>query len=151
MTSNMLLVAAGCLASAAMGLAPATLLTMRPGELRTRFGWAPIGVPPKNEDKGLKVWNALRKGYNPLESSEGIPEIIPPVSYWREARAPSRAAQHLLRFGPRQVLREQLRSIQNEKDMASRKLQKQEAATAASDKYLIQAKKLEAKIVELKR
>ena len=50
-----------------------------------------------------------------------------------------------------QVLREKLRSIQNEKDMASRKLQKQEAMTASSDKYLIQAKQLEAKLADMRR
>lgn len=50
-----------------------------------------------------------------------------------------------------QVLREKLRSIQNEKDMASRKLQRQEAVTANSDKYLIQAKQLEAKLADVRR
>ena len=69
------------LASAGLGLAGprAALITMRPEQLRAQFGWAPLGVTPKNEDKALKVWNALRKGFDPLESSEGIPEIIPPV------------------------------------------------------------------------
>lgn len=41
--------------------------------------------------------------------------------------------------------------MQNEKDMASRKLQKQEVATANSDKYLIKAKQLEGKIADMRR